>query len=68
MSWVILTVIGAIVVLVPTCLVAAFLFSRECRDYVRHYDDRGFSVEECNDEKGKVRNPDGIMVGQEKDR
>ncbi len=64
MNATIILVIGAVAFLVPLSLVAAFAVSTDKRDYVRHYDAEGFSVEACNRNAKKVTNANGIMVSK----
>lgn len=61
----VILVVCAVCFLVPASLVLAFAVSRDDRQYVKHYDARGYSVEACNSHARKVANPNGIMVAKE---
>lgn len=66
MNWIIILVLLVVALMVPVSLIAVFAVSKDTRQYSKHYDKDGFSLEACNEDGSRVANPDGIMVSKQK--
>lgn len=63
-----LTVVVTVVSLILSAIVAILRSSKDSRDYLRHYDENGFRPAACDSPQVHLRNADGIMVGESRDR